>query len=103
VPPFHPEAVIDASPNAVIAVDANGRFSYANPRVESTFGYSPDEILGEPVEILLPSALRFVTKPVTSSELLEAINEVRGSEATASRTQTAAGGRSISPEGERGG
>ena len=47
-------AVLDASPNAIIAVDARGLIVYANPQVARTFGYRPDELLGRPVEVLLP-------------------------------------------------
>ncbi len=47
-------AVLDASPNAIIAVDPKGRIVYANPQVVRTFGYPRDELVGQPVEILLP-------------------------------------------------
>jgi PAS domain S-box-containing protein len=40
--------------NAVIAIDALGAINYANPQVEATFGYAVGELLGQPVEILLP-------------------------------------------------
>src|SRR3990170_9040286 len=46
--------VLEASPNAVVAVDAAARITYANPQLEATFGYSPGELVGQPVEILLP-------------------------------------------------
>ena len=47
-------AVLEASPNAVVAVDSAARITYVNPRVQATFGYSREELLGQPVEILLP-------------------------------------------------
>ena len=47
-------AVLEASPNAVVAVDSRARITYVNPRVQATFGYSREELLGEPVEVLLP-------------------------------------------------
>ena len=50
-------AVLEASPNAVIAIDAQGRVAYANPQVEATFGYAVGELLGETIEILLPERL----------------------------------------------
>jgi PAS domain S-box-containing protein len=50
-------AVLDASPNAVIAIDAQGWIRYANPQVEATFGYTGAELIGEPVERLLPDRL----------------------------------------------
>ena len=51
------EPVLDASPNVVIAVDARGRIVYAGPRVQAVFGWSPDELRGEPIERLVPSRL----------------------------------------------
>jgi PAS domain S-box-containing protein len=47
-------AVLEASPNAIVAVDATARITYANPQAEATFGYTLDELVGQPVEILLP-------------------------------------------------
>jgi PAS domain S-box-containing protein len=51
-------AVLEAAPNAIVAIDRDGRIGYANPQVEATFGYSRDELMGEPIEILLPERLR---------------------------------------------
>jgi PAS domain S-box-containing protein len=50
-------AVLDASPNAIVAVDAAGLITYANPEVERTFGWRSGELLGRPVETLLPDRL----------------------------------------------
>ncbi|HEX5827992.1 MAG TPA: ATP-binding protein [Candidatus Limnocylindrales bacterium] len=47
-------AVLDASPNAIVAVDPSGTIAYANPQAGRTFGYAPGELLGSPVERLLP-------------------------------------------------
>jgi two-component system, cell cycle sensor histidine kinase and response regulator CckA len=47
-------ALLDASPDAVIAVDGAGRIVYANARVADTFGFVAEELRGEPVERLLP-------------------------------------------------
>jgi PAS domain S-box-containing protein len=66
-------AVLEASPNAVVAVDAQGLIIYVNPQVEQTFGYAPSEVLGQPVEILIPGRVgplhaehrqAFATNPV---------------------------------------
>ncbi|MGH2511511.1 MAG: PAS domain S-box protein, partial [Candidatus Limnocylindrales bacterium] len=48
--------VLDASPDAIVAVDAPGSIVYANAQVQVTFGYGPDELLGRPIERLLPAA-----------------------------------------------
>ncbi len=49
--------MLDASPNAVIAVDGRGRIVYASPRVEEAFGWSPGDLRGEPIELLVPTRL----------------------------------------------
>ena len=51
-------AVLEASPNAVVAVDADGRITYANPQVEATFGYRRNELVGEEIGTLLPERVR---------------------------------------------
>jgi len=51
------EPVLDASSNAILAVDGRGRIVYANPRVQHVFGWAPDELAGEPIERLVPSGL----------------------------------------------
>jgi PAS domain S-box-containing protein len=53
-------ALLDAAPDAVIAVDAAGRIVYANARVAATFGIGDEQLLGEPVERLLPERLAAV-------------------------------------------
>ncbi len=50
-------AVLDASPNAIVAVDGGGLITYANPQAERTFGYAVADLVGQPVEILLPDRI----------------------------------------------
>jgi two-component system, cell cycle sensor histidine kinase and response regulator CckA len=50
-------AVFDASPNAIVAVDADARLRYVNPQALRTFGYTLDELIGEKIEVLLPERL----------------------------------------------
>jgi PAS domain S-box-containing protein len=47
-------AVLDASPNAIVGVDAEGRIRYVNPQAERDFGYARAELLGQPIEQLVP-------------------------------------------------
>ena len=56
--PLAIRAVLEASPNAVVAVDTDGLITYANPQVEATFGYRHDEIVGQSIGALLPERLR---------------------------------------------
>ncbi|WP_342247151.1 response regulator [Pseudomonas sp. OTU5201] len=50
--------VVEASPNAIVLVDTQGRIAMVNRQTEQLFGHSRQEMLGSPVEMLLPEALR---------------------------------------------
>jgi PAS domain S-box-containing protein len=50
--------VIDTAPSALVMVDPKGEICLVNRAVERLFGYSRSELLGAPVEILLPEAAR---------------------------------------------
>ncbi|HAM03846.1 MAG TPA: hypothetical protein DCQ30_16720 [Acidimicrobiaceae bacterium] len=54
------EALVVASPDAVVVVDGSGRVELASPSIERLLGYDPAELVGSPVEVLLPEALRSV-------------------------------------------
>jgi PAS domain S-box-containing protein len=45
-------------PSAIIVIDHCGKITLMNSQAESMFNYSHDELLGKPVEILLPETLR---------------------------------------------
>jgi len=50
--------LLQASPDAVVAVDAKGRVVLASAAVRALFGLEPDEILGQALETLLPERVR---------------------------------------------
>jgi len=50
--------ILDASPNAIVAVDAHGLITYANQPAGSLFGYAGDELLGRPIELLVADSVR---------------------------------------------
>ncbi|MNF44277.1 Sensor histidine kinase RcsC [compost metagenome] len=50
--------VVEASPNAIVLVDSQGLISMVNQQTEQMFGHSRQELLGQPVEMLLPMDLR---------------------------------------------
>jgi PAS domain S-box-containing protein len=50
------QVLFKAAPNGVIAVDNNGHIVHANEQVEKAFGYGRGELIGSPVEILVPQA-----------------------------------------------
>lgn len=51
------EALIDATPDAVLVVDDEGLIRQANAQV-TEFGYRPDELVGQSIDVLLPERLR---------------------------------------------
>ncbi|MFB6071540.1 MAG: PAS domain S-box protein [Halobacterium sp.] len=51
-------AFFDNSPDAILVVGPDGTIRRANDRVEDLFGYEPSELVGEPVEVLVPEAYR---------------------------------------------
>jgi PAS domain S-box-containing protein len=48
----------DAIPDAVLMVDADGFITRVNRELTDLFGYSPAELIGQPIEILLPASMR---------------------------------------------
>lgn len=54
----HLELLIASNPNGLLVVDPEGRIELANPALEQLFGYGRGELLGQPVECLVPEADR---------------------------------------------
>lgn len=54
----HLAELLQASPNAVIVVDLDGVILMASEAVRGLFGYEPDEVVGQKVEMLVPEQLR---------------------------------------------
>jgi PAS domain S-box-containing protein len=50
--------VVEAAPNAMVMVNVAGRIEMVNAQAERVFGYSRDELLGQPVEMLVPDRFR---------------------------------------------
>ncbi|MBY0507938.1 MAG: PAS domain S-box protein [Bryobacteraceae bacterium] len=50
--------LLDAAPDAIFEVDPRGGIVFLNGAAERCFGYSRAELLGQPVEILVPEAAR---------------------------------------------
>ena len=60
-PDDHPFAeLLEAVPDAMVCVDADGRIVLVNAQTERLFGYGRDELIGEPVDMLVPDAVRDV-------------------------------------------
>ena len=51
-------ALFEFSPDAVLVTDQQGKITEVNGQVENCFGYHRAELLGQPVEILIPERFR---------------------------------------------
>lgn len=50
--------IVDSAPDGILVVDASGHIVFANRQCESLFGYRPEELTGEAIELLVPDRLR---------------------------------------------
>jgi PAS domain S-box-containing protein len=72
--------ILDIAGEAIIAVDETQRITLFNQAAERTFGYSAEEILGRPLDVLLPARVvdahrRHVRSFGESPELARRMNE----------------------------
>lgn len=52
------DTLIDENPDIIFMVDYEGRIRRANNKVFKVFGYKPQELIGMPVELLIPNEFR---------------------------------------------
>jgi len=52
------KALLDAAPDATVIVNEKGIIEMINHQTENLFGYSREEMIGKPVEILIPQELK---------------------------------------------
>ncbi|HTV87445.1 MAG TPA: response regulator [Stellaceae bacterium] len=67
-------ALLEAAPDPVVIVDEAARITMVNARTEDVFGYPRGELLGQPIELLIPLRLRTefdaaVAEPPAAREL----------------------------------
>ena len=54
----HHEAILDGAPDAMLTVGEDGIIRTANRAVMDLFGYQPAELIGKPIETLVPQRIR---------------------------------------------
>lgn len=50
--------LLNLLPDAIVIVDGSGQVVFANTSVQGLLGYSPDELVGQPLDCLIPEAHR---------------------------------------------
>jgi PAS domain S-box-containing protein len=50
--------LVETAPGAIVIIDQDGKIVLANARLEALFGYGQNELIGQPIEILLPIRYR---------------------------------------------
>ena len=63
------EKLLEAAPDPIIIVAGKGVIARANAEAEKKFGYASAELVGQPIEILIPE--RYHTKHLTDREAYE--------------------------------
>ncbi|MGW7133915.1 PAS domain S-box protein [Streptomyces bobili] len=67
--------LLEAAPDAMVIVDDAGRIRLVNAQTEMLFGYRREELLGQPVELLIPG--RFHAQHAQHREAYAATRQVR--------------------------
>ena len=49
------EALLDGTPDAMLIVDKSGHIRFVNRQGEALFGYRREELVGKPIEVLIPA------------------------------------------------
>jgi PAS domain S-box-containing protein len=63
--------IIERAPDALLAVDSQGRITLVNQQTEGMFGYPREELLGQPIEALIPARSRVAHRRLRAGYMAE--------------------------------
>jgi PAS domain S-box-containing protein len=66
-------AIVESSKESIISKTLDGRITSWNPAAQDLFGYSPEQAIGQPVQMLIPAELEF-EEPLILAALLQGRN-----------------------------
>lgn len=72
------QAVVDTTREGIILIDVKGIIQFVNPSAESLFRYSPGELIGKDVVLLMPSAHRAAHGQYIDQYLSSGIGKIIG-------------------------
>ncbi|HUF59825.1 MAG TPA: PAS domain S-box protein [Actinomycetota bacterium] len=73
------QAMLDAAPDAMIGVDTEGRIVMVNVQTEALFGYPREDLLGQPIELLVPDPAKAVHQAHRGKYFREPLTRPMGS------------------------
>jgi PAS domain S-box-containing protein len=62
--------LLETATQGIVSADAGGMLVFANRAVEAMFGWAADELIGQPLERLIPSVFRDGTNPAGGHDLV---------------------------------
>ncbi len=70
--------IVEAAPHGALLVDAGGRIALANAQCALMFGFEQDALIGEPIEVLVPSEARTGHRSLRTAYLGDPVSRIMG-------------------------
>ncbi|MEU4419255.1 PAS domain S-box protein [Actinoplanes sp. NPDC024001] len=70
--------LVDAAPDPMVGADRHGRIVFVNGQAERLFGYGRDELIGQPIEVLVPDDLAQAHREMRERYFANAVHRAMG-------------------------